>query len=100
MMRRAWTMRLKPNGAAQYKKFHDEIWPEMLENMRRQGVRNYSIFWFGDTLFAYQELNGKPSNQPPDELVLRWWKALEPYMETDETGRPVRQELEEVFHFD
>ena len=40
-------MRLKPNGAAQYKKFHDEIWPEMLENMRRQGVRNYSIFLFG-----------------------------------------------------
>ena len=29
MIRRAFTMRLKPGGLAQYKRWHDEIWPEL-----------------------------------------------------------------------
>ena len=54
-MRVAWVMRLKPGNEAIYKQKHDEIWPEMLELMQRQGIRNYSIYRYGLTLFAYLE---------------------------------------------
>ena len=55
MIRTAWIMRLKPGCEAIYKEKHDAIWPEMLELMKRQGVRNFSIYRDGLTLFAYNE---------------------------------------------
>jgi L-rhamnose mutarotase len=39
-MRQAWVMKLKPGHEAIYKKKHDEIWPELVEMMRRDGIRN------------------------------------------------------------
>ncbi len=46
-------MKLKPGNEAIYKQKHDEIWPEMLAQMERDGVRNFSIYRHGLTLFAY-----------------------------------------------
>jgi len=48
-------MHLKPGNEAIYKQKHDEIWPELLELMRRQGIRNYSIYRHGLTVLAEQE---------------------------------------------
>ncbi|MCP5281266.1 MAG: L-rhamnose mutarotase [Rhodoferax sp.] len=99
-IRRAWTMKLKPGAADQYRAMHDAIWPEMLERMRATGVRSFSIYRQGLTLFAYQELDGveRPGFEP-DATIRRWWRALEPLMECQADGQPLRQELEETFHF-
>lgn len=59
-MRVAFVMKLKPGCEAIYKQKHDEIWPELVELLRRQGVRNYSIFRHGLTLFAYFERDAPP----------------------------------------
>ena len=48
-MRVAWVMKLKPGNEAIYKQKHDEIWPEMLALMKRDGIRNYSIYRYGLT---------------------------------------------------
>ena len=58
-MRVAWVMKLKPGNEAIYKKKHDEIWPEMLALMQRDGIRNYSIYRHGLTLFAYLERDAR-----------------------------------------
>ena len=50
-MRVAWVMKLKPGNEAIYKQKHDEIWPEMLALMQRDGIRNYSIYRYGLTAF-------------------------------------------------
>lgn len=40
----------------EYKKHHKQVWPEMLEALRRTGWHNYSLFMRGDgTLFGYFE---------------------------------------------
>ncbi len=99
-IRRAWTMKLKPGAADKYRAMHDAIWPEMLERMRASGVRTFSIYRDGLTLFAYQEIEAV--DQPgfePDTTIRRWWRSLEPLMECQPDGQPVRQELGEVFHF-
>jgi L-rhamnose mutarotase len=71
-MRQAWVMKLKPGNEAIYKKKHDEIWPEMLELMRRQGIRNFSIYRHGLTLFAYLERDKPPPvGEPHDPVLLR-----------------------------
>lgn len=99
-IRRAWTMKLKPGAAEQYRAMHDAIWPEMLERMRAGGVRTFSIYRDGLTLFAYQEIEGDgPPGFEPDATIRRWWQALEPLMECQPDGQPWRRELEDTFHF-
>ncbi len=61
MVRTAWMMKLKPGNEAIYKRKHDEIWPEMLENMKRDGVRTFSIYRNGLDLFAYHGARQRPA---------------------------------------
>jgi len=37
MIRRAFTMRLKPDAAAEYKHHHDNIWPELVAEIEFAG---------------------------------------------------------------
>ena len=46
---------LKPGTQAEYKKRHDEIWPEMLDMIEKSGLKNYSIWNLGDRLIEYYE---------------------------------------------
>ena len=55
MERYAWKAAVLPGKMAEYRRRYDEIWPEMLEMFRRAGIRNYSIWQAGDTLFRYYE---------------------------------------------
>jgi L-rhamnose mutarotase len=50
MQRHAFKMKLKPGVAAEYKKRHDEIWPELAAELRAAGVSDYSIFLDEETL--------------------------------------------------
>jgi len=98
-MRVAWVMKLKPGFEAIYKQKHDEIWPEMLANMERDGIRYFSIYRYGLLLFAYLERDhAPPPGTPHDPVTLRWWKMMEPYMEYNDDGTPWQAPLEEMFH--
>jgi L-rhamnose mutarotase len=99
-MRVAFVMKLKPGCEAVYKQKHDEIWPELVELLRSQGVRNYSIFRHGLTLFAYFERDVPPPEGPHDPIILRWWAMMEPYMEYNPDGTPWTETIEEAFHMD
>jgi len=97
-----FVMQLKPGNDALYKQKHDEIWPEMVESIHRHGIRNYSIFRRGTTLFAYYECDdpSQTTSQRDDPVVQRWWKMMEPYMEYNADGTPWSEPIEEVFHLD
>jgi L-rhamnose mutarotase len=100
-MRVAWVMKLKPGNEAIYKRKHDEIWPELLDLMKRDGIQNYSIYRHGLTLFAYLERD-KPAaaGKPVDPIIWRWWEMMAPYMETNADFSPVQEPVEEMFHVD
>ena len=100
-MRLAWVMKLKPGHAAIYKRKHDEIWPEMLALMRRDGTRNFSIFRHGRLLFAYLERDAPPMpGAPVDPVVWKWWEMMAPHMETNPDFSPWQEPPEEMFHAD
>ncbi len=99
-MRVAFVMKLKPGCEDIYKQKHDEIWPELVDLLRRQGVRNYSIFRHGLTLFAYLERDTAPVDAPHDPIILRWWEMMAPYMEYNPDGTPWTETIEEAFHMD
>ena len=42
MIRKAFMMRLQPGGLAMYKKYHDEVWPELVAEIERKGIATVS----------------------------------------------------------
>ena len=61
MKRIAFKMKLKKGVEAEYKRRHDEIWPELSALLSSKGISNYSIFLDEPTgeLFAVMELTSR-----------------------------------------
>lgn len=93
------------NTVEEYKKRHDEIWPEMLEILDKAGIKNYSIWNSGKTLFAYYECKDKEyadQVQAESEIVSKWNHYMEDLLESekDENGKlvPVIEQMEQMFY--
>ena len=104
MVRHAFKMKLKPGVAAEYKKRHEEIWPELAGALRAAGISDYSIFLDEETLtlFAVQKLSdGNTAGAlPKNGVVRKWWDYMAPLMEVQPDHAPVSTDLKEVFHLD
>lgn len=104
MKRVAFKMKLKVGYEEEYKKRHDEIWPELKETLSRAGIYDYSIFLDKETLtlFAVQKLkdNNTVEELPSKEIMKKWWDYMKDIMETNLDNSPVAASLEEVFHID
>ena len=76
MEKYAWTGRIVEGKKAEYIKRHDEIWPEMVELLKKAGIKNYTIWNVGDTLFGYYEceygIKFAADTQSGSEVVDRW----------------------------
>lgn len=55
MEKYAWKAIVLDGKLEEYKKRHDEIWPEMLEVLDKAGIVNYTIWNVGNELFGYYE---------------------------------------------
>ena len=97
-------MKLKHGCEAEYKKRHDEIWPELVELIKNSGVSDYSIFLDIETniLFAVQKQSGKESSQDlgTNPVVRKWWDYMSDIMEVNPDNSPVTIPLPEVFYLD
>jgi L-rhamnose mutarotase len=104
MKRNGFKMKLKPGFAAEYQRRHDEIWPELAQELRAAGVSDYSIFLDEETLtlFAVQKLSDQntAADLPKSPVVRKWWKYMAPLMEVEPDQAPVCVGLKEVFHVD
>lgn len=104
MQRVAFKMKLKPGFEAEYKRRHDEIWPELSLKLRAAGVSDYSIFLDPETLilFAVQKVTDghTAAALPQDPVVRKWWAYMADIMDTNPDRSPVCKPLNEVFHLD
>ncbi|ALX49018.1 L-rhamnose mutarotase [Lentibacillus amyloliquefaciens] len=104
MIRKAFVMTVYPDKHEEYEKRHNDIWPEMVEELRKHGASNYSIFLDKHTsqLFGYIEVADEETWRKMDstEINQKWWAFMEPVMETHSDNSPVSRGLKEVFHMD
>lgn len=104
MVRKCIVMKVFKGFHEEYKRRHDEIWPEMVEMLHKYGARNYSIFLNPDTnsLFAYLEIEDENLWSKSDETLIcqKWWEYMKDVMETNEDNSPVSIELQELFHLE
>ena len=98
----AFKMKLFPGKEAEYKKRHDEIWPELQALLKEKGISEYSIFLDESTnsLFGVLAITD-PENLdtlPQQEVMQRWWKYMADIMEANDDNTPVSIPLKEVFY--
>lgn len=104
MIRKGFVMTVYPDKHEEYEKRHNEIWPEMVEELKKHGAHNYSIFLDKDTnqLFGYIEIEDeeKWNKMASTDINQKWWAYMEPVMETNPDKSPLSKDLKEVFHLD
>ena len=104
MQRLAFKMYLNEGQKAEYKKRHNEIWPELKKLLKDAGVSEYSIFLDEETniLFAFQKVSGEGGSQDLGQtgIVQKWWAFMADIMKTNPDNSPVSIPLEEVFYME
>ncbi|KKK48308.1 hypothetical protein LCGC14_3146420 [marine sediment metagenome] len=97
-------MKLNPGCVDEYRKRHDELWPELHKLLKDNGISEYSIFYDEETniLFAFQKQEGDQNSQDlaSSEVVQKWWKYMADIMETNPDDSPVSTILDEVFYME
>ncbi|KKX33250.1 L-rhamnose mutarotase [Rhizobium sp. LC145] len=100
--RHAFKMKLNPGMEAEYRKRHDEIWPELVALLHEAGFSDYSIHLDRETNILFGVLT-RPQNHTmaklPDHPVMKkWWAHMADIMETNPDNSPVATDLVTVFH--
>ena len=102
MEKYVFKLRLKPGCADEYKKRHDEIWPEMVDLLKDAGISDYSIHLDEETnaLFAvlWRTDDHKMEDIPTNPVMQKWWLYMSDIMERDGAEGPNVVPLKLMFH--
>ena len=97
----AFRMQLHRGMAAEYKKRHDEIFPELVTLLKEAGVKDYSIHLDEETniLFGvlWRRVDHTMANLPNTEVMKRWWAHMADVMATNEKNEPFSVDLVPMF---
>ena len=107
MKRIGFLLKVNQEKIGEYKARHKEVWPEMLDALRRTGWHNYSIFAREDgLLFGYfetpEDFQAALDGMANEQVNSRWQDFMAPFFE-NLAGAHADQsmiQLEEVFHLD
>ncbi len=105
MKRVGFSFKVRADKLAEYKKHHQNVWPDMLAALHETGWHNYTLFVREDGLvFGYFEtphsLEQAQSLMAAKAINTRWQEFMAPYMEANARPDEMFQEWEEVFHLD
>ncbi|MEO6232563.1 MAG: L-rhamnose mutarotase [Ferruginibacter sp.] len=102
MNRVAFKMQLNKGAEAEYKKRHDQLWPDLEQLLKATGISEYSIFLDETTnsLFGVlKAVDPKALDELPSNPVMqKWWAYMKDIMESNSDNSPVSIPLEEVFY--
>src|SRR5262245_36936493 len=99
MIRRAFTMRLKPGAMKEYRHHHDNLWPELFREIGKSGIAQITTFEADPVLFLYSEIYDEDAWNKlwTSEIHRKWGEVMEPLMNF-KNGIVDFGELREIFH--
>lgn len=106
MKRVGFILKVKQDLMEEYRKRHEDVWPEMRDALSRNGWHNYSLFMRDDgMLFGYFEtpdsFQAALDGMDAEEINGRWQEEMAPFFEgTGLHADQMMEELVEVFHLD
>ena len=107
MHRYASVIGLKAEHRVEYERLHSTVWLEVLKQIYDSNIRNYSIFRYGELLFAYFEyvgvdFKGDMAQMAEDPTTQQWWDLCKP-LQTPVADRQDGEwwsNIPEIFHVD
>ena len=102
MARVAWTAVLRPDKIEEYEREHAAIWPEVLQNLKDAGARNFSIYRLENRVFGYYECDGADATRAAiaeGEKALGWADAMGHLFEP-EVAEHGEDYMPEIFRLD
>ena len=109
MQRMGMVIGIKPEMIDEYKRLHAAVWPDVLAQIAKSNIRNYTIFLREpeNLLFGYWEYHGTDINadlaeMAKDARTQEWWAFTDPCQSPLASRREGEQwaMMEEVFHTD
>jgi L-rhamnose mutarotase len=107
MTRHASIIRLRPGKEAEYRALHEAVWPEVLAQIARSNIHNFSIFLRDGRLVSYFEYVGDGlaadlAAMACDPATQRWWDLTAPCQEPVSSAAEGQwwAPMDEVFHAD
>ena len=98
----AFRMNLFAGQAAEYRRRHDAIFPELKAALKDAGVSDYSIWLDAEANHLFGILTLSDDNTldalPETEIMKRWWAHMADIMATDADNVPVQIPLQRVFY--
>lgn len=100
--RHAFKMKLHPGMEAEYRKRHNEIWPDLVDLLHEAGVSDYTIHLDRETNILFGVLS-RPKDHtmaslPEHPVMKRWWAHMADIMESNPDNSPLATDLVTVFH--
>ena len=105
--RYAMAVRLKKEKKEFYIENHANVWPEVLEELKKVKVKNYSIYLKEDFMFGYLEyagddFEGDMAEMQTIPIVDKWTKLMincfNPFPNNEDNESWVM--MDEIFHLD
>ncbi|MCS3737627.1 L-rhamnose mutarotase [Mucilaginibacter dorajii] len=97
-------MKLFPGKAQEYKKRHDEIWPELVALLKQSGISDYYIYLDEETniLFGTYKVADIDALEvlPRNPVMQKWWQHMSDIMESNTDHSPVSSPLVGMFYLE
>jgi L-rhamnose mutarotase len=108
--RACFLLHLRPELVEEYLRVHEDVWPEVLDGLRRTGWRNYSLFLRAQDglVVGYCETDDfetATAAMDAQDVSARWEATMSRYFlppegEPGPDGERPRERLVEYFHLD
>jgi L-rhamnose mutarotase len=100
----AFRMFLHAGQVAEYKRRHDQIWPELVNLLKDAGVSDYSIYLDEQHHVLFATLRRTSDHGmdalPQHPVMKKWWAYMGDIMQSNADGSPVVEALPCMFHLD
>ena len=97
----AFRMKLHEGQAAEYRRRHDEIWPELVAVLKAAGAIDYRIWLDEPTHLLFAVLTRRADHSmdalPDLPVMRRWWAMMADIMDAGPDLAPETVDLTEVF---
>lgn len=100
-----FTLKLLHGKKEEYKRRHNQIWPEMTTVLNEAGIHNYTIWLLDETLFGYYETDNNEyacKVQAESEVVKKWNVYMQDVIQSkvleDGSTVPVMKPMEIMFY--
>ena len=98
----AFRMQLNAGMEDEYRRRHDEIWPELKALLHEAGVSDYSIHLDRETNTLFGVLtrprDHSMSSLPEHPVMKKWWAHMADIMQSNPDNSPIQSDLVTVFH--